>query len=169
MSDGRWKQFSLYPVGCRNKFQPQQVLHEFLPLFIKAVRPTRWHVFFEPSALVRVQADDLEQALSVAEYLASETGLVFERGDSSSSSPEDYPGEEAAYGETWEAFADFFQAASEISLTVSKLPHDQQLLMTRKILHICLNTLGLNYLEEATFCRYYADNAVELMKKYYRM
>lgn len=94
---------------------------------------------------------------------------MFERGDCSADwikatcAGEDYDEEMSP------AKAKFFQAASEMALEVSNMDYDKQLQATRGLVHVFLNALGMTYLEEATFCRHYADNAIELMKKYYRM
>jgi hypothetical protein len=170
-----WKQFSLYPSGCRNRFQPLQVLHEFLPRFIAEVDLRQWHVFFEPSALIRMDVVNPDGALIRAQEIADDLGLVFEEGDCSHAvqlvvnSKVDWPGGSEALGTLEKEGLKFFQAASELALKISQLDHDKQFFMTRKFLHVYLNTLGMNYLEESTFCRYHADRAVELMQKYYRM
>jgi hypothetical protein len=172
-----WKQFSLYPPGCRNKFQPQQVLHTFLPAFIKDVRPTLWHVLFEPSALIRFQCPSFDQGLLAAKEIAKETGLEFVLGDCSSDfneslrwPGEDYHGEADEYGvELWGTLKKFLQASSELALVVTKLDSEQQFTTTRKGIHLWLNPLGLNYLEEATVCRMYADRVEELAKEFHRL
>jgi hypothetical protein len=173
-----WKQFSLYPPGCRNKFQPLQVLHQFLPRYLNTVALRRWHVLFEPSALVRIIADDFDFALGAARGIAADVGLEFVLGDCSADHcdtlpwpGEDFYGKELGYSdELWTALATYLQACSELSLVVSKEPQpEMQLKFTRKALHLCLNTLGLNYLEEATVCRHHADVCVDLMKRFYRM
>jgi hypothetical protein len=175
-----WKQFSLYPPGCRNKFQPQQVLHAFLPGFrdLASVMASvsQWYVLFEPSALVRFLSDDPAQVMVQAEALAASCGLVFEPGDCSyewtGAAPvgEDCNDEAPEYGpEVWHALQKYMQACSEISIEVSKLGHERQLLMTRKLIHLCLNALGMTYLEEHAMCTLHAERALELAKKYYRM
>lgn len=166
-----WKQFSVYAPGCRNKGRPEQVLHHFLPRFISAAAPRRWHVFFEPSALVRIDADDPEVVLRTAERLARECHLDFERGDCSrewtnpklpASNTEDY--DEIIS----DAKARFFQGASEMAIEVAAMNYDAQGRATRMLVHVVLNTLGMTYFEEAGFCKQYADGVLELARKYHR-
>lgn len=170
-----WKQFSLYPPGCRNKFQPQQVLHSFLPAYIKAIHPIQWHVLFEPSALIRIRCDDLDQAMYIAREMAPNCGLVFEPGDCSSEfnkslqwPSEDY-GMDHGEGEWWKVSNQFLHACSEMSLHIQKLGPLEQLNATRRCIHLFLNALGLNYLEEAAVCRHSIERTMDLMKQYYRM
>lgn len=179
MNADHWKQFSLYPPGGRNRFQPLQVLHSFLPAWISRREPEQWHVLFEPSALVRFRDEDPERTLQAAEQIAVNMGLTFERGDCSADIDktlrwpgEDYHAEidESGYTkEEWAALARYLQATSEYAVMVATITDPQrQLLMTRKAIHLALNPMGLNYLEEATVCRMHADRMVELTKEHYR-
>lgn len=165
-----WKQFSLYPPDCRNRFQPQQVLHAFLPQFINENPSiTCWHCLFEPSALVRFQAPNAEILLQGAKFLAERCGLVFELGDCSADlnpylkfKGEDYLGEAEEYGsELWEANKQFMQAASVLALEIVKFPHRDQPRLFLKFGHLYTNALGMNFLEESTFTRVWSEQAIE--------
>ena len=172
-----WKQFSLYPPGCRNKFQPQQVLYTFLPQWL-ASNPdiTIWHVLFEPSALIRFQAPEMDDVLRSAAVIAPECGLEFELGDCSFDlNPnlqwpgEDYHGEAEFYGEQlWEANKRVMHANSLLALAIVKEPIDRQIFMFRKFIHLYHNALGMNYLEEASVSKVWHDRSMELYKQFGR-
>lgn len=173
----KWKQFSLYPPGCRNKLAPLQVLHGFLPEFIaNNLSITRWHCLFEPSALVRLQSDEFSEVERSAAQLVLKYGLELHWEDCSRDlnpdlqfKGEDYGGEAGFYGETlWAANAKFMQACSELSLEIAKLDHQKQTWMMRKFNHLFWNALGLNYLEEAGMSRVLGDRATELYKEHGR-
>jgi len=175
--DERWKQFSLYPFGCRNKFQPQQVLHTFLPRFLAETSLKKWHVLFEPSALIRFVSAQPAVTFREAVEISEKCGLILERGDCSAKHikghnqpDEDFCGRLTEYDEeSWDVLTKYMQACGEWSLVISKLETKKQFEMTRKGVHLTLNALGLNYLEESTLCNCHADRCVELMLEYYRM
>ena len=155
-----WKQFTLYPPGCRNKFQPAQALHVFLPRFLRE-NGSVWlyHLLFEPSALVRFKAGaDNEAVMSGATRIALDCGLVLEPGDASvelnprlSCADENWDdsAEVAFYGaDLWRVNCEFMMACSNLAIEVLKLDHQRQVWMMRKFNHLYLNALGLNFLEE---------------------
>lgn len=169
-----WKQFTLQAIGCRNKFQPLQVLHTFLPQWLETTKPQvlLWHILFEPSALVRFIADNPEPLMKCADAIAQRLGLELIRGDTSSDNNpdlaypgEDYYGEAEFYGESlWKANYTFMQACGELSIEIAKLPHKDQVFMMRKFLHLYGNILGLNYLEESSLSRIWSERSLELYK-----
>ncbi len=168
-----WKQFTLQAIGCRNKFQPLQVLHQFLPEWLRENPSiTRWHLLFEPSALIRFQPPDFTPVLSSAWLIANKYGLELVLGDTSvDENPElafpneDYYGEAGFYGEElWQANCRFMQACGELSIQIAKLPHDKQVFMMKKFLHLYGNILGLNYLEESSLARIWSERSLELYK-----
>lgn len=174
-----WKQFSLYPKGCRNKFQPQQVLYTFLPNFISDNPSiTMWHCLFEPSALVRFQASNLDTVFQSAKELASKYGLEFEPGDCSvdlnpklACPGEDYDAvsEIEFYGlELWEANKRIMWANSLLALALVKKDPKTQVFMFRKFIHLFHNACGLNFLEEAAISAHWQDRCMELYKKHGR-
>src|SRR5258708_7864924 len=164
-----WKQFSLFPPGCKNRFQPMQVLHRFIPTFLEAnPQITMWHVLFEPSALVRVQAPYFDGILQSAMEIANACGLTYCAGDCSAEwnseikyPGEDYGGEAEAYGaELWEANKKYMQSCSALAVQLLQLPHDRQVWMYRKFSHLYCNALGFNFLEEAAAYGEWAENAM---------
>ncbi len=170
-----WKQFSLYSPGCRNTFYQRQVLYGFLPAFLEQnASITLWHLLFEPSALIRVQADDLDSVLLSAAGLASQFGLEFSEGDCSSDWNADlvwpgveYHGEAEFYGESlWRANADFMQSCGALSIEIAKLEPGKQIWMHRKFVHLLLNILGLSVLEEAAFHQLQVAKRLEIYEKY---
>lgn len=173
MENEYWKQFTLQAIGCRNKFQPLQVIHSFLPDWLRS-NPSivRWHLLFEPSALIRFQAPDFPPILSDAARCATRYGLEFILSDTSSDlNPdlaypgEDYHGEAAIYGsDLWASACKFMQACGELSIEINRLSHKDQVFMTRKFLHLYGNILGLNYLEESALAHYWSERALELYK-----
>lgn len=170
MPNESWKQFTLQAIGCRNKFQPLQVLHTFLPTWLDAnPNIVQWHLLFEPSALVRFRPESTK-ILHSALAIATKCGLEFVEGDTSGDlNPElaypgvDYHGEAEFYGEDlWQANCKFMQACGELSIEIAKLDHQKQVFMLRKFIHIYGNILGLNYLEESSLARFWSKRSLEL-------
>src|SRR6266404_6986007 len=161
-----WKQFTLQAIGCRNKFQPLQVLHTFLPRWLDENKYgiQRWHVLFEPSALIRFQCSH-GRGMSSAERIAGECGLEFIPGDTSSDNNPDlaysgeyYYGEADFYGESlWKANCAFMQACGELSIEMQKLPSEKFVFMVRKFIHLYGNILGMNFLEESALARVWSE------------
>lgn len=170
-----WKQFSLYPKGCRNQFYPKQVLYQFLPDFIAAnLTIVEWHILFEPSALIRVRAENHEIVILSAMRFAALAGLEFSLGDCSSDwnsnllwPGEDYYGEEAIYGrELWNANKRFMHANSLLSLELVKLPPLRREWAYRKMAHLLCNSFGMTVPEEVAFSLEFTDNRREVLRKY---
>jgi hypothetical protein len=173
-----WKQFSLYPLGCRNRFQPQQVFYTFLPRFIACNSSiTIWHVLFEPSALIRFCAPNMDVVLRSARDIATECGLECELGDCSFDlNPklqwpgEDYYGEAKFYGEElWEASKRVMHANSLLALALAKEPVERQVFMYRKFEHLLHNAMGMNFLEEAALAQAWGDRSMELYRQFGRL
>jgi hypothetical protein len=169
-----WKQFTVCPRGCLNKFPALQVLCTFLPEFLRENRAiSTWHVLFEPSALIRFTAANPKTVLKSAAVIAERHSLEFHLGDvappqsRNRDSGEDYHGEADIYGgELWEANKQFMNACSVLSVALAKLEPNELVWPTRKFMHLLCNILGLNYLEEAALHQDCAARALELYKEY---
>lgn len=177
MPNESWKQFTLQAIGCRNKFQPLQVIYQFLPQWLQNNPDIiRWHLLFEPSALIRFQALDFYRILDSAQFIADDVGLELIPGDTSGDlNPEltypgeDYRGEAEFYGEDlWAANCKFMQACGELSIEVAKLDHQKQVFMLRKFLHLYGNIMGLNYLEESSLAQFWSKRSLELFMEHGR-
>lgn len=181
MSD--WKQFTLYPLDCRNAFYPLQAMYAFMPRWLEANKQSiiQWHLLYEPGALVRFRVEHSEQfeaCLSSADEIAGAVGLVYVVGDASAdwnrqnlaSPDEDYFGEKGEYGDDlWEANAKFMQACGELAMATDHLPEERQIYLRRKFAHLYANIMGMNLYEESSFAKIWHKRALKLSKKFGRM
>ena len=144
----QWKQFTVYPQNCLNRFYPVQTLYNFLPAFLADNRAllARWHFLFEPSLLVRIETDSWDAIWKSGVLIADGLSLSIEKGDLSKpcdelGGGEDYLTEESFYGDAVNENLTFLQACSELSLKLALM--DNQVHMWRKHVHLMLNAFGL--------------------------
>jgi hypothetical protein len=170
-----WKQFTVYPPGCLNRFPPLQVLSGFLPDFIDATQLSQWHILFEPSALIRFAHQDPEWALACAKTIAAKHGLEMGLGDLAAPFTRnrdegvDYHGEADVYGpELWEANKQFMQACGGLSMALANVPPEEYFGRVRKFMHLFCNILGMGYPEEFAIHESCARRSLELYEKYGR-
>ena len=173
-----WRQFTVYTKNSKGKYFPVELLDTFLPDFITINKPyiTKWHFLFEPSVIVRYEAEFPEGVYESAQRIAEGYKLIIEPGDTEASSPDGHndfiwPGQELEFYGPGLAPANinFLQATSELSLEINKLPAgDKQVDMLQKHIHLLCNIAGCNYAEEAIVCQEKADRAQGNYRKYGR-
>ncbi len=155
-----WYQFSVFYPGAKNTQFALPCLVGFLPDFYNFNKHLlkNWHFLFEPSCLIRVKTDKIEDVMASAEELAASYALELVRGDvataiTSAPPPEnagfEYKLEEAFYGDMVQENLEFLEVISRLSLAVQGREPEAQLQMLSKHLHLLCNAFGLNYAEES--------------------